>query len=176
MDQNISRYVQQIVERKGVVLVLVIVVMCMTGAAVLFREFSSQMTNYQEQIKQKNEKNNKIAEHEKSFTQLNELKSLLVKTTSQEELINQLEDYASKDNVSILNENTADTKDQNYYTATGMHLSIKVENFQNLVSFLHRVETSPYAFKVEYWSATVEDANKGSIHCEINITSIQIKP
>lgn len=175
MDINtLNKSIQQIIERKSLFLVVVVLLIFFMIGAALFGDYSSKRVNYQNQIKEKLNRNSVVDDYDKSMAQFNEYASSLAKSATGDALI-QLEDYASQYNINVLNASPGEVQEHGYYSSIGFHLSVRVGDFKDLISFLQTVENSPFRFKVDYYTATMADVNTGSINCEINITSTQIK-
>ena len=97
------------------------------------------------------------------------------KTISTDALINQVDDYAIQNHIEILDVSAKDPQKLEDYTSLGIHLAVKVKDFKDLVLFFYMIETSPYSLKVESLNGKIQDSKVGSITCDINIISNQIK-
>ncbi len=176
MDQNsINKSIQKIIEKKSLFLVIVVFLLFLVSAVILFGDYSSKMVNYQSQDKIKRQKIDLIAEYEKSETDLKEFLAALPKRFSTDELLSQVENYALKNHINIVNVSSKDAQNYKNYTSIGMHMSFKVKNFMDMISFFQNIEKSPYALSVESWIGKAGETRDGAIDCEINIIATQIK-
>ena len=176
MDKNsLNRIIYKIIEKKSVFLVVVVVLLSFISAVILFGDFSSKALNYQKENKLKIEKIARIAEHEQTNQRLKDLVASLRKPIDTDKLLNQVEDYAVKNHIDIVRVSAKDAQKSSKSTSIGMSMSFKVKSFTDLVSFLEMIENSPYFLRVESWLGNVEDPQKGSMECDINVATTQIK-
>ena len=163
------------IEKKSLLVVIVVAMIVLTGVLVLFNDYSLKTANYQGQIQQLHQKADTIDQQTQSTQDLKNYVSSLAKERKQETLVNQLTDCAAKNQVEIIDITPEKMVKEKNYISTEVSLRINASSFKNLLLFLQTIETPPYSLKVEYWSGKLQDPDKGSITCEMNIASIQIK-
>ncbi|MBI3602492.1 MAG: type 4a pilus biogenesis protein PilO [Candidatus Omnitrophica bacterium] len=176
-QMDLNKVFEKLFEKKSLLAAVAVLVLVSVVAMALLKDYSSKAANYQNQMQQMHQKIDMIARHEESLKQLNQLTSSLPKPMSTQKLINQLTDYATQNQVDILDITPKETKRENLYTITVVHSSVNASSFKNLLLFLRAVETSPYALRVESWSGKSQesDLGTGAVSCEIDIASIEIK-
>lgn len=171
---DLSKGLKKIIEQKSIFLVIIVLLAFFVGGVVLWGGFSAKLVSYQNQIQQKKQKYNLIEEYNKVKKQFDEYAATLPKPRTSDSLINQISDYAAQNHAEI-DFNPQGTKKIDFYQSTAIHLNVKVKDFRDLVSFMQMLETSPYSFKIENLTGTMEASENGSISFDLNITSIQIK-
>ena len=175
-QMDLHKVFRKLFEKKSLFAVGVVLVVALIAALALWKNYSSKLTDYQSEIQQTHQKIDIIAAHDQSLKELNKFTSFLAKPLSQEMLIHQLTDYAAQNQVDILNITPKETRSENFYTISVVQLNVTAGSFKNLLLFLRAVETSPYTLRVESWSArSQDDLGAGSIECEMNVASIEIK-
>ena len=176
MDQNVfNKGLQKIIVKKSLFLVAVVLLIFFVSALILFGDYSSKAINYQNQNQQKLQKIDRVAKYNKSNKELKEFLTSLPKQLGTDELANQVEDYAVRNHIDIVDVLSKDPKISDHSVSIEIHLSVKVRNFNDLVLFFHVVETSPFSLKVDFWSGKIGDANTGLMDGDINIIATQIK-
>jgi hypothetical protein len=176
MDQNkVNKGIQKILDNKNIFLVVVVVLIFFICAVILFGDFYSKIVNYRDLNRGKLEKIALVDSFNKSKDAVDNFKKSVPKPLSGDELINQIEEYATHNHINVIDVASKDPQNFDNYISTGMNMTVKVKDFKDLVSFFNMVETSPYSLKVEVWSAKSKNAADGSFDCEMYIVASQIK-
>ncbi len=166
---------QQMIAKKSIFLVIVVLLLFFIGGIVLWGGVSSKMVSYQNQIQQKKQKYSVIEDYVQNKKRFDDYIGTLRKVLTSDALINQISDYASQNHVEV-DFNPQGTKKYDLYTSTAIHLTVRVKDFKDLVSFVQMLETSPYGFRVENLAGKMDDSETaGFITFDLNLTSAQIK-
>lgn len=173
---DLNKIFKSITENKSVFLALVVVLAFFIAGVVLWGGISSKMVSYRNQIEQKKEKNKIIEEYGRSKKQLDEYLASLAKPLTSDALTNKIAALASQNRIEDIDIVPQPAKKFDYYIATTINLSFKVNNFKDLITFMQALDASPYVFKVQSWKAKMDDGEeRGVVNCELVITSTQVK-
>ena len=172
---DLAKLIQKVIQNKSLFFVVVVVLAFSVAGVVLWGGFNSKMVFYQNQIRQKKEKNTIILEYNKVKKQLDEYLSSLSKPLTSEALISKIASYASQSHIDIVDINPQGTKKFDNYVSIIINLSITAKDFRDIVSFIRLLETSPYSFKIQNWKGKMPDSEAGVTACDLNIVSVQVK-
>ncbi|MBF0489829.1 MAG: type 4a pilus biogenesis protein PilO [Candidatus Omnitrophica bacterium] len=170
-----NRAIQVFVERKSLLLVVLVVILFAICAVQLFRDYSSKVAAYKDKSKQNVLKLNYISEYNKSADELKAFVSSLPTVVSSDEMVNQVADLAAKNDITINNiSSSKESQRTDYSSSWSINVSVHVKSFQSLVSFFYALETSKYLFRIQSWAGS-GDPKLGTIDCEVRILATQIK-
>jgi hypothetical protein len=170
---KLIEFLQNIIAKKNIFLAVIVVLCFVMSAIILFGNLSSKIINLKNENQKKLQKISKITELNDAKVKLNEFISSLPKPLSGEELVTKVEDYAIQNHINILNVSSTDIQKHDHYVSMGINMSLKVQNFKDLISFFHGIEKSPLLLKIDNWTGRTGEP-LGSIDCEISIIVTQL--
>jgi hypothetical protein len=167
--------IKQIIERKSIFLVVVVLLIAFIIGTVLYGNYSSKMVNLQNKIQQNTQKITLISPYQKSKEDVDKIIDSSGQTLTGDALISQISDYANPNHIEIINASPGEVQNQSFSTITTFRLNVRAKSFKDLVSFIFAIERSVYLLKVDSLTLTIDNPAQGSLNCDININSVQIK-
>src|SRR5438093_1626496 len=107
-QSSFNNFFQNVILKKNIFLVIVVVLIFFISAIILFGDYSSKKMNYQNQNQNKLQKISRAEEYNKSKEELKKFTSSLPKPLISDEIVNEVEDYAIRNNISILDVSSKD--------------------------------------------------------------------
>lgn len=101
------------------------------------------------------EKNSALDAYNKSKSDLDEFLNKIPEPITENGLMDKITDLAVARNVQI--ESFVPTKNQNepLYTLSSITLNVAARDYKNMWLFIHDIETSPYAIRIENWTGNM---------------------
>ena len=90
------------------------------------------------------------------------------KQVTVDQIVDTLSGYALEEKIKILSYSPTLTEDHTYVKVNSFTISILAENYQRMLSFVKTIENSPYALRLESWSAEYFQENEGLSRRSIN--------
>ena len=175
--------------RKEVFLRVVFIVGGIFGAFFAYSNRQSEEVRLHQQIPLLEEKTQAIDNFKKSELEKKNFLEDFPDTLGEDELKDFAIELADKHHLKIKSISSVDTTSDNYFQRLNLQMSFTTEDFTELVLFIHEIESSGYAMRVDSWKGQLQgqqdqtvrmgnglqETKSKAIDSQIKITATKIK-
>jgi len=176
-DLNVHKIFQSLFADKVRTLSAVFVVLGIIGLLMIFDGYRARAAGQEQGMKRLQEKMDIIDRNSLSLKALKDFFAALPRPLEDEKLIGQITDYATQNNVAILDYAPGPSKSGKLYDSSRMRLSVGASKFNDLLAFVRSVERSPYFLKIDSFAVGVKDNTHaaGPLTAEMSVSCVRMK-
>lgn len=142
-------------KRKDVLIAAALVLVAIIVSLNLFLSKSRQRAYLRSQISLFQQKSKAVDQLTQARKDLEEAKKGLPQEIVDDEIISKIAAMANKLNISITNFSPLTSEDRGNHSLTLVTLNVTANDFQSLWRFIHEVENSSYALRIENWATNL---------------------
>ncbi len=173
---DIQELVSLLWQKRNSLLIGVVIILGLIVAVALYSNFNNQKKKYEQQISLANEKISKVTNLNMAIHNHEEFLKTLPKKLDQENLLSVLADWATQFNVEVRSASPLKNKEEKLWDQGGVILQLQAKDFKDIMRFLHAIEKSEYAIRVDSWQISSTSGPKSSgILADVNLTTIILK-
>ena len=157
---DLAKVLQGLIEKKELFLQVILSGITVIALISIFNDYRKQSEKYHQEIRQLHEKSKLIGKHNEVLKRLNAFLSGLPKELDEDQFSDRILDYAAQNNLAIVSIVPGQKRAENLHDVYKSRLSMRANDYKDVLLFIKAVESSPYALKVDSCQIITQDRSR----------------